>query len=202
MAESRPPNKRKSNKGIIVLLVGGVVILATALVIYYVRSKPEPEPEPKEPKVEETVDVPAPLVMAQKQAPIEAEDDAGPEVPTADTEPEQDEPKPKGGSGAGSEKMGKIDGKAVNRYINTRFGQVRTCYERRLKINPLLAGKVDLNIGINTKGKASAISVTKDTVRDPQMISCIKGVIRSWDFPKPEGGKVVIAKQFTFKKKI
>jgi hypothetical protein len=98
--------------------------------------------------------------------------------------------------------MGTIDVKAVDRYINTRFGQVRQCYERRLKINPLLEGKVDLKIGINTKGKASSISVNKDTVRDPQMITCIKGVIRSWQLPKPEGGKVIVAKQFKFKKKL
>ena len=35
----------------------------------------------------------------------------------------------------------------------------------------------------------------------PELVS-IKGVIRGWQFPKPEGGKVIIAKQFTFKKKI
>ena len=176
MAQSMPPSKPKSNKGIIVLLVGGVVILAAAVVIFYLRSKPEPKPEPEKPKVEEKVDIPAPLVVAQKQAPIEAEDDAGPEVLTAEQDTDEKKPRPRGGGGGGSDKMGTIDGKAVNRYINTRFSQVRTCYERRLKINPLLEGKVDLKIGINTKGKASSISVTKDTVRDPQMISCIKGV--------------------------
>jgi hypothetical protein len=200
MADSRPPSQRKSNKATVGLLVAGVLILAVAVVIFYFRSEPEPEPEPEKPEVEEKVDVPAPLVMAQKQSPIEAEDDAGPQVLTAEEDTDEKKSKPRGGGG--SDKMGKIDGKAVNRYINTRFSQVRTCYERRLKINPLLEGKVDLNITINTKGKASSISVNKDTVRDPQMMSCIKGVIRGWQFPKPEGGKVVIAKQFTFKKKV
>lgn len=198
MSKTTPPTRPKSNRGVVLLLVGGVAILAVAGVILYRRSQPEPEPKP-EPPVEQPVDVPAPLVVAQKQSPIETED-AGPEVPTAEDDTDTKKPRPKGGGAA--EKPGTIDGKAVNRYINTRFGQVRTCYERRLKINPLLEGKVDLNIGINTRGKASSISVTKDTVRDPQMIDCIKGVIRSWEFPKPEGGKVVIAKQFTFKKKI
>jgi hypothetical protein len=200
MADSMPPRKPKSNKAIIGLLVGGVLILAAAVVIFYFRSKPEPEPEPEKPKVEEKVDIPAPLVVAQKQTPIEAED-AGPQVLTAEEDTGEKKSKPRGGGGD-SVKMGTIDTKAVKRYINTRFSQVRQCYERRLKINPLLEGAVDLNISINTRGKASSVSVTKDTVRDPQMITCIKGVIRSWQLPKPEGGRVIIAKQFTFKKKI
>lgn len=197
MPRPTSPTRPKSNRGIVLLLIGGVAILAVAGVVLYKRSQPEPVPE--QPEVEQKVDVPAPLVMGQKQAPIEVED-AGPAVATAEGDTDDKKPRPKGGGAA--EKPGKIDGKAVNRYINTRFGQVRTCYERRLKINPLLEGKVDLNIGINTKGKASSISVTKDTVHDPQMINCVKGVIRGWEFPKPEGGKVVIAKQFTFKKKV
>lgn len=200
MADSMPPTKPKSNKAIIGLLVGGVLILAAAVAIFYFRDKPEPEPEPDKPQVEEKIDIPAPLVVAQKQAPIEADDDAGPKVLTAEEDTEEKKPRPKGGGGA--EKMGKIDVKAVKRYINTRFGQVRNCYERRLKINPLLEGEVDLNITINTRGKAGAITINKDTVRDPQMLTCVKGVIRSWQLPKPEGGKVVIAKKFTFKKKV
>jgi hypothetical protein len=194
------PAKPKSNKSVIVLLVGGLVILAVAGVLLYSRMNPKSNPEPEPPKEPPKIDVPAPLVVAQKQPPIEAKTDAGPAVATEEEDTDAKKPhKPKGGS---VEKMGKIDSKAVNKYINARFGQVRTCYERRLKINPLLAGKVDLNIGIGLSGKAKSISVTKDTVGDQQMISCVKGVIRSWSFPKPEGGKVIIAKQFTFKKKL
>jgi len=199
MADSMPPSKPGSSKAIIGLLVGGVLILVAAVVIFYTRSQPEPEPEPEKPKVDEKIEAPAPLVLATKQTTLESDADAGPLVLTAEQDTDQKKPKPKVG---GTEKMGKIDGKAVNRYINTRFGQVRNCYERRLKLNPLLEGKVDLNIGVNTKGKASSITVTQDTVHDPQMITCIKGVIQSWDLPKPEGGRVIIAKQFTFKKKI
>jgi hypothetical protein len=199
MTQTTPPSPPRSNRGVVALLLAGLVILAIAGVVLYKRGAGEPEPKPEPPKVAATFDIPAPLVVADKQPPISAQD-AGPNVEVATDE--QDPKMPKGKPGAGAEKPGTIDGKEVNRYINTHFGQVRTCYERRLKLNPLLEGMVDLNITINTKGKASSIAVNKDTVRDPQMLDCVKGVIRSWQLPQPEGGKVVIAKQFTFKKKI
>ena len=34
-----------------------------------------------------------------------------------------------------------------------------------------------------------------------EMLACVKTTIRAWEFPKPEGGKVIIAKTFNFKKK-
>lgn len=162
------------------------------------NSQPEEQIEPP-PEIAPPASEPAPLVLSQPSKPIiEMTRDAGiVEEVTA----EEEKPRPKHSSGDALEKMGKIDARAVNSFINSRFQQVRTCYEMRLKKNPLLEGNLDLNIGISTRGKVTSIGVNKDTLGDREVLSCVKKRIRSWTFPKPEGGRVVIAKSFKFKKK-
>ena len=68
-------------------------------------------------------------------------------------------------------------------------------------MNTLLEGKVDVNININERGRVNWITVNRDTVKDGEMLDCVKKTVRSWQFPEPEGGSVVVAKTFTFKKK-
>jgi len=192
-----PAGQPRGNKGVVFLLVGGVLILAAAGIVFYMRRATPPEPKPEPPVVEESVAPAAPLVAVRESKPISArKPDAGPAVET-----EEDAPKKPRGGGARAEKLGTIDAKAVNRFMNSRFGQVKACYERRLRINSMLEGKVDLNIGVSTRGTVTSVAVNQDTVRDAQMLSCIKKVIRGWKFPKPEGGRVVIGKTFNFKKK-
>jgi hypothetical protein len=99
-----------------------------------------------------------------------------------------------------SDTGGSIDKAAVNQYINGHFDEVKACYEHRLKANSFLEGELDLNIEIALTGKVTGITANKDTIRDSEMLSCIKKVVRRWEFPKPKGSSVTIAKTFTFRK--
>ncbi|MDJ0765057.1 MAG: AgmX/PglI C-terminal domain-containing protein [Myxococcota bacterium] len=191
------PKQSAEGKGVILLLIGGVVILAVAGIVIFKRPSSPPPPPPEErPEVAKEASFPAPLVISQPTRPI-----AIPVVPDAGTAASQEEEKPKKRSARRSEKLGTIDTQEVNRFMNARFAQVKTCYERRLKTNSFLEGKLDLNIQVMSSGKVTGVSVNDDTVRDAEMLACVKQVIRAWQFPKPEGGRVVIAKTFTFKKK-
>jgi hypothetical protein len=197
--EQSPAGPQKSNKGVVLLLVGGALILVAAGAVYFLRGSEKPAPEPAPPEVEEVVAPAAPLVAVRESKPIAARDpDGGSAVET-----EENTPLPADGAkrGGAAEKLGTIDAKAVNTFINSNFGQVKACYERRLRNNPLLEGKVDLNIGVSTRGKVTSVVVNRDTVRDAEMLRCVKKVIRGWRFPKPEGGRVIIGKTFNFKKK-
>jgi len=206
MAGKKPASRssRGGNKGIVALLIGGFAILAAAGVVYFVKHREDaaPKTEPP-PKIEQAVPTPAPLVVAQKTLPVGEPDDAGSDILTEKTDGVPDDHKTgkRRGGGGVSEPTGTIDPKAVDQFMNARFGQVKTCYERRLKMNPLLEGKLDLNIGISTKGKVTSITVNGDTLRDSELASCVKRTIRGWTFPKPEGGRVIVAKTFNFKKK-
>ena len=190
---SIPPKKNTTtNKGVIILLISGAAILMAAGIILYVRrSEPAPPPPPK-PEPTRALDVPTPLVIAQPTRPVMKKPDAGGEEPAK-------KGKRKGGRKP-REIQGTIDTNEVNRYMNAHFNQVKACYERRLKTNLLLEGKLDLNIHVGLTGAVKGVSVNSDTVRDSKMRSCVKKVIRKWKFPKPKGGEVTIAKTFNFQK--
>ena len=192
---SLPPTRSGGNKTVLVLLIGGVLILGIAVFVYLTR-KPA-QPAPAEPIQEQVYAAPKPLVVEPSRPIVDRALDAGAEVLLADENVQKKTPK-----GGYQEKLGTIDTVAVNSFVNARFGQVRACYERRLKLNPLLQGDLDMNISIASSGKVTGIAVTADTVRDGEMLECVRRTIRGWTFPKPEGGRAIIAKNFKFKKKI
>ena len=187
------------SKGIVLLLAGGVIILIIAGVVFLKQRSAPAERKEAPPVIEEPIEMPAPLVISDNTKPIEQKlQDAGAtvaiEIPQA---PTGNRPK-----SHASEPMGKIDERQVKVFINSRFSQVRACYERRLKLNPMLEGTLDLRIAISPTGKVTGVGVNKDTVGDSTMTSCVKSTIRKWKFPAPEGGRAVFDKPFKFKKKI
>ena len=187
------------SKGIILLLAGGVIVLIIAGVIFFMQRSAPAERKEAPPVIEEPIEIPAPLVISDNIKPIEQiSQDAGATVVTEDPQtPTVTRPR-----GHASEPMGKIDTRQIKVFINSRFSQVRACYERRLKLNPMLEGTLDLRIAISSAGKVTGIGVNKDTVGDSTMTSCVKNTIRKWKFPAPEGGRAVFDKPFKFKKKI
>ena len=194
MQDSFPsPKNSGSNKTILFFLICGCILLVAAGTILYTRRSSSNMPSVKPAVIEDQLDAPAPLVVSQLTRPSLDTVDAGAASVKKDTPSKTVRRRRK--------KMGTIDPKEVRRFMNARFGQVKACYENRLKKNTFLEGKLDLNIGIATSGKVTSITVNKNTVRDEPMLVCVKRTIRGWDFPKPTGGHVIIAKTFSFKKK-
>ena len=62
---------------------------------------------------------------------------------------------------------------------------MKQCYERALKANPKLGGKVEVSFVIGPAG-----TVTKASVNgfDSGVDSCIQAQVRGWRFEKPEEG--------------
>jgi outer membrane biosynthesis protein TonB len=199
MAESIPPGTEVGTKKVIVaLLIGGTLILIAAGVVLYLRQSGQPTKQVEPTKQTEVAGAPAPLVAPVDRRLLSRHKDAG--VNVAMEAKKANQPKTGRRSGAPGP-LGTINTKEVERFMNARFGQVKACYERRLKNNPLLEGKLDLQIGISSRGRVTSINVAENTLRDSEMVGCIKRTIRNWKFPKPDGGRVVVAKTFNFKKK-
>jgi len=65
---------------------------------------------------------------------------------------------------------------------------IKGCYQRALKRNPKLTGKIAIRIIINASGKVTEVEIDADSLGDSAATSCIVGYARRWRFPPPEGG--------------
>jgi TonB family protein len=83
---------------------------------------------------------------------------------------------------------GSISADAVSRTIRRGMRSITSCYQRALRANPELAGKITVRIAINTMGRVVGVEVDEDTLGDPRVTSCIVRYIKRWRFPAPEQG--------------
>ena len=89
-------------------------------------------------------------------------------------------------------------------FVRSREAQLRFCYqERGLKVNPSLAGTINVSITLTGSGNVTGAEVTSRTwggngASDAE--SCILGKIRSWRFPSSSAGGGTYAFPFNFTK--
>ncbi|AEI62359.1 AgmX/PglI C-terminal domain-containing protein [Corallococcus macrosporus] len=94
--------------------------------------------------------------------------------------------------------QGTVDREAVARVINSHLNEVHGCYERGLLKDPGLAGKVVLEWTIGASGRVVAAKTKSSTLRNASVESCILSRLKSWKFPAPKGGVVIITYPFLF----
>ena len=93
---------------------------------------------------------------------------------------------------------GELDPAMVAKEVRTRLGAIKACYERGLKRNPNLSGKIVIHWTITQAGTVSGVDVEQDTLGDAEVASCIKSLIARWRFPAPSGGSVEVSFPFVF----
>ena len=93
---------------------------------------------------------------------------------------------------------GELDPGMVAKEVRSRLGAIKACYERALKRNPNLSGKVVIHWTITQAGTVSGVDVETDTLGDAEVASCIKSLIARWRFPAPAGGSVDVSFPFVF----
>jgi hypothetical protein len=75
----------------------------------------------------------------------------------------------------GSEKIKSI--------ISARIPQVRACYERELKTDSTLEGKVTAGWTIRPDGSVASVRIKKNTTGNQSLAPCIKKSVARWRFP-------------------
>src|SRR5262245_47455037 len=93
---------------------------------------------------------------------------------------------------------GELDPNMVAKEVRSRLGAIKACYERALKRNPNLSGKVVIHWTITQAGTVSGVDVEQDTLGDAEVASCIKSLIARWRFAAPAGGSVDVSFPFVF----
>ena len=76
-----------------------------------------------------------------------------------------------------------VDRAALSRYIRDRLGAIRGCYERELKRNPRLKGKVVVRFNITPAGRAGDVRIEENTLGSPEVGSCIQRPDAHLDLP-------------------
>lgn len=87
---------------------------------------------------------------------------------------------------------GSLDKELIRKVIHSHASQIRFCYESELIRNPKLAGKVAVKFVITATGGVATSAVVQSTSGDPTLDQCVSGRVRTWQFPKPKGGGVVV----------
>jgi hypothetical protein len=91
-----------------------------------------------------------------------------------------------------------VDREKLAAYVRGRKGAIQQCYEKELKRNPSLKGKVVVRFNITPAGRTSEIDIEENTLGNEAVASCIKTTIRGWVFPFKPDSDVPVAYPFVF----
>jgi len=84
---------------------------------------------------------------------------------------------------------GDLDVSGANATLRRGYPAIKACYDRGLKRNPKLGGKLSVRITFTGSGGVGGVAVQDNTLGDPEVVSCMTATIRGWRFPQAQGGK-------------
>lgn len=84
----------------------------------------------------------------------------------------------------------------IVRKIRQRLGGIKHCYEKRLKRDPNLKGKIVIRFVIHPGGKVIEVEIIENTTGDNELAACIAGRVRSIRFPSAQGGETSVTYPF------
>jgi hypothetical protein len=93
--------------------------------------------------------------------------------------------------------MGALDRALIDEVVKRHMNQITYCYQKELKKNPKLGGKVKIKFVISKSGSVSKASVGSSSMKTKAVESCISSRFLRMKFPKPKGGGIVIV-QYPF----
>jgi YD repeat-containing protein len=86
--------------------------------------------------------------------------------------------------------------------ISGRAGRTRSCYERLLRTSPKATGKLIVELRLDAKGQVARASLVTDELAEPELSSCVLGLMRSRSFDNaPVGGCAVVRVPLAFRPK-
>jgi len=92
---------------------------------------------------------------------------------------------------------GALNPAAVNKVITRKMGAIKGCYERALRRDPNLSGKVVIRFTISGSGRVSAARPVSNEL-PATVSSCIVSAFKRFRFPQPDGGALTMEMPFLF----
>jgi len=104
-----------------------------------------------------------------------------------------------GGEASPKRRIGRLPKEAVRDAIHAEHPRIQACYHSARERKPGLAGRLVLRFAIAEDGGVEELTIRDDsTVLDIPMRECILDIFRKLEFPKPEGGIVLVSYPFEF----
>lgn len=93
---------------------------------------------------------------------------------------------------------GQLSKELIDRVVRRHKKQIQFCFEKQLLRHPNLSGKVSLKWIITMSGAVTGAKIANSSLGNGDAESCMLRSLRSWQFPKPEGGVVEVVYPFHF----
>lgn len=91
-----------------------------------------------------------------------------------------------------------IDEVLLAKWLQGRKPAIQSCYDRELKRNPKLQGRLVIKFAITSRGRAGGIGFDEDSLRSSAVQQCISGMMRGWVLPFAPEDDVPVALPFIF----
>ncbi len=86
---------------------------------------------------------------------------------------------------------GGLDRNEIAAVIQRHLSEVRFCYEKGLQKNAKLAGRVSMKFLIGADGYVTSANIGNSSLNYQPSETCIRDRLKTWKFPKPQGGVTV-----------
>lgn len=90
--------------------------------------------------------------------------------------------------------MGSLDRELIRKVIQEHIAQIRYCYEKELQRTPGLHGKIGTEFIIEASGRVQSATAKQNTLGSSSVELCVLSKIRTWQFPQPKGGGIVVVR--------
>ena len=96
-----------------------------------------------------------------------------------------------------AEVSGRLPPEVIQRIVRANFKSLRSCYDKALKRDSTLQGRVLVRFVIGRDGSVTAVSAGSD-IPDEEVKECVTKVFYTLRFPQPEGGIVTVSYPIEF----
>jgi outer membrane biosynthesis protein TonB len=94
---------------------------------------------------------------------------------------------------------GLLDRHEIDKVVAQHQHEISRCYERELLHNASIQGKLQVEWIINPNGRVISVKQQTSSIKNNKLIKCIMNRIKTWHFPPPRGGSVVVNYPFLLK---
>lgn len=91
-----------------------------------------------------------------------------------------------------------ISPEALGSWMRGRRGAIQSCYERELKRNHSLSGRLVLKFSISSRGRVTGLDLSEGSLQNAAVSDCISSLAKNWVLPFTPEDEVPVAFPFVF----